>query len=153
MTDKLVSMTWDLSSGVCRLCLTIVFFMFRPRKKGAEEHYEKIPFVPIFDRIQKQNVGTLGIRAKHTYYSPPGLIRAYRWDFGVALNFTKVTVRFIWECVQLRGTAQLQIDMQSCRTRCQQVSAGLCNLGFEISQHIWHCPVVNMSVSATMLQQ
>lgn len=48
----------------------------RPRKKGAEEHYQKIPFVPIFDRIQ--NVGTLGIHAKHTQHSPPGPSRARR---------------------------------------------------------------------------
>lgn len=57
-----------------------------PRKKGAEEHYQKIPFVPIFDRILKQNLGTLGIHAKHTQHSPPGLTTAIRRDFEVALK-------------------------------------------------------------------
>lgn len=43
-----------------------------PRKRGAEEHCEKIPLVPIFWN-RKQNVGTLGIHAKHSQHGPPGL--------------------------------------------------------------------------------
>lgn len=44
----------------------------RPRKRGAEEHCEKIPLVPIFWN-RKQNAGTLGIHAKHSQSGPPGL--------------------------------------------------------------------------------
>lgn len=44
----------------------------RPRKRGAEEHCEKIPLVPIFWN-RKQNAGTLGIHAKHSQRRPPGL--------------------------------------------------------------------------------
>lgn len=43
-----------------------------PRKRGAEEHCEKIPLVPIFWN-RKQNAGTLGIHAKHSQRGPPGL--------------------------------------------------------------------------------
>lgn len=77
-----------------------------------------------------QNVGTLGIHARHTQHSPPGLIRAGRRDLKVVLNFMNVPVLFIWNSVQLRRTVQLQMVMQSYRTRCQQVSAGLCILDF-----------------------
>lgn len=88
----------------------------RPRKRGAEEHYQKIPYVPIFDRIQKQNVGTLGIHAKHTQNSPHELIGAKLPSY--------------FQSVQLRRTAHLHIVMQSCRTLCQQDCAALCDLCF-----------------------
>lgn len=78
-----------------------------PRKRGAEEHCEKIPLVPIFWN-RKQNAGTLGIHAKHSQQGPPGL-----------------TVPPPPSCpsVQLRRTAWLQMVMQSCRTCCHQDSA------------------------------
>lgn len=78
-----------------------------PRKKGAEEHYQKIPFVPIFDRIQ--NVGTLGIHAKHTQHRPPGLSRA-----GLFRS---------WLLFSSGRPLSCNWFMQSCRTCCHQVSA------------------------------
>lgn len=77
-----------------------------PRKRGAEEHCEKIPLVPIFWN-RKQNAGTLGIHAKHSQRGPPGL----------------TAPPLSCPSVQLRRTAQLQMVMQSCRTCCRQDSA------------------------------
>lgn len=78
----------------------------RPRKRGAEEHCEKIPLVPIFWN-RKQNAGTLGIHAKHSRSGPPGL----------------TVPPLSCPSVQLRRTARLQMVMQSCRTCCHQDSA------------------------------
>lgn len=110
----------------------------RPRKRGAEEHYQKIPYVPIFDRIQKQNVGTLGIHAKHTQNSPHELI-------GAKLP----------SCFQsVFSSGGLHICRLSCR------AAGLSanrtaplyaiyvskSFYFNLTKHKRHCPVVSAGV-------
>lgn len=73
-----------------------------------------------------QNVGTLGIHAKHTQHSPAGLINTCRLDFGVALN-TNVTFCFDLkvhlaqeDCIVADGHAELQDTLPTSQCRLVQ---------------------------------
>lgn len=144
------------SSGVYRLHLTIVFFAFVRGKKGAEEHYQKIPYVPIFDRIQMQNVGTLGIHAKHTQQSRPGLIRARWQDFKVTLNFSMSLLFHLHECsaredcLVADGHAELQDSLPTGQCWVVQFRFYTFRFGFH---SIFDTVLMPALVPATMLQR
>lgn len=120
------------------MCLTIVFFTSVREREEQKNIIKRSHMYPFFDRIQKQNVGTLGIHAKHTQNSPHELI-------GAKLP----------SCFQsVFSSGGLHICRLSCRAAGLSANrtAPICviyvskSLYFNLKKHKRHCPVVSAGV-------